>query len=52
MTIKETYQGVEALFHNLNSLQSRSGGQLKVADFKSDNIGETLFYCFEKGGVA
>lgn len=29
MTIKETYQAVEALFHNLNTLQSRSGNQLK-----------------------
>lgn len=28
MTTKETYQAVEGLFHNLNSLQSRSGNQL------------------------
>ena len=33
-TIKETYQAVEGLFHNLNTLQSRSGNQLgKVAGF-------------------
>lgn len=30
MTTKDTYQGVEALLHNLNSLQSRSGGQLTI----------------------
>ena len=36
MTTKETYQAVEALFHNLNSLQSRSGGQLP---FSSINYG-------------
>lgn len=36
MTVKETYQGIEALFHNLNSLQSRSGGQLP---FTSINYG-------------
>lgn len=29
MTIRETYQAVEGLFHNLNTLQSRSGNQLK-----------------------
>lgn len=29
MTEKEIKQGVEALYHNLNSLQSRSGNQLK-----------------------
>lgn len=29
MTIKETYQAVEGLYHNLNTLQSRSGNQLK-----------------------
>ena len=34
MTIKETYQAVEGMFHNLNTLQSRSGNQLgKVAGF-------------------
>ena len=36
MTIKETYQAVEALFHNLNTLQSRSGNQLP---FTSINFG-------------
>jgi ribonucleoside-triphosphate reductase len=29
MTVKEVKQSAEALFHNLNSLQSRSGNQLK-----------------------
>ena len=29
MTIKEVYQAIEGMFHNLNSLQSRSGNQLK-----------------------
>ncbi len=29
MTIKETYQAVEGMYHNLNTLQSRSGNQLK-----------------------
>lgn len=34
MTEKEVRQGVEGLFHNLNTLQSRSGNQLKcVAGF-------------------
>ncbi len=28
MTVKETYQAVEGMFHNLNTLQSRSGCQL------------------------
>ena len=28
MTEKETYQAVEAMYHNLNTLQSRSGSQL------------------------
>ena len=28
MTVKETYQAVEGMFHNLNTLQSRSGNQL------------------------
>ena len=30
MTEKELYQAVEGLFHNLNTLQSRSGNQLEV----------------------
>jgi ribonucleoside-triphosphate reductase len=29
MTTKETYQAVEGMYHNLNTLQSRSGNQLK-----------------------
>lgn len=29
MTTKECYQAVEGMFHNLNTLQSRSGNQLK-----------------------
>ena len=28
MTTKEVYQAVEGLYHNLNTLQSRSGNQL------------------------
>lgn len=36
MTIKETEQSVEGLYHNLNSLQSRSGNQLP---FSSINFG-------------
>ena len=36
MTIKEIYQGVEGLYHNLNTLQSRSGNQLP---FTSINYG-------------
>ena len=36
MTEKELHQATEALFHNLNSLQSRSGGQLP---FSSINFG-------------
>ena len=36
MTQKEIYQSVEAMFHNLNSLQSRSGNQLP---FSSINFG-------------
>lgn len=36
MTIKETNQAVEAMYHNLNSLQSRSGNQLP---FTSINYG-------------
>ncbi len=36
MTKKEIYQATEALFHNLNSLQSRSGNQLP---FTSINFG-------------
>jgi ribonucleoside-triphosphate reductase len=35
-TIKETMQATEALMHNLNTLQSRSGGQLP---FSSINYG-------------
>lgn len=35
-TLKELQQGVESLFHNLNSLQSRSGNQLP---FSSINYG-------------
>lgn len=35
-TNKETHQGVEGLFHNLNTLQSRSGAQLP---FSSINYG-------------
>ena len=36
MTEKETYQAVEGMFHNLNTLQSRSGNQLP---FTSINYG-------------
>lgn len=36
MTKKEVYQAVEGLFHNLNTLQSRSGNQLP---FSSINFG-------------
>lgn len=36
MTIKETNQAVEGMFHNLNTLQSRSGNQLP---FSSINFG-------------
>ena len=36
MTVRETHQAVEALYHNLNSLQSRSGGQVP---FSSINYG-------------
>lgn len=36
MTLKEINQGVESLFHNLNTLQSRSGNQLP---FSSINYG-------------
>lgn len=36
MTIRETYQAVEGMFHNLNTLQSRSGNQLP---FTSINFG-------------
>lgn len=36
MTTKEVYQAVEGLFHNLNTLQSRSGNQLP---FTSINFG-------------
>ena len=30
MTIKEIRQAVEGMYHNLNTLQSRSGNQLKM----------------------
>lgn len=36
MTVKEVYQAVEGLYHNLNTLQSRSGNQLP---FTSINYG-------------
>ena len=36
MTVKEIYQSVEAMYHNLNTLQSRSGNQLP---FTSLNYG-------------
>jgi len=36
MTIKEVYQAVEGMYHNLNTLQSRSGNQLP---FTSINYG-------------
>lgn len=36
MTVKEIYQAVEAMYHNLNTLQSRSGNQLP---FSSINYG-------------
>lgn len=36
MTMKELHQGVEGLYHNLNTLQSRSGNQLP---FSSINYG-------------
>lgn len=36
MTVKEVYQVVEAMYHNLNTLQSRSGNQLP---FTSINYG-------------
>ena len=36
MTVKETYQAVEGMYHNLNTLQSRSGNQLP---FTSINFG-------------
>lgn len=36
MTVREIYQAVEGLFHNLNTLQSRSGNQLP---FTSINFG-------------
>ena len=36
MTIKETHQAVEGMYHNLNTLQSRSGNQLP---FTSINYG-------------
>ena len=39
MTIKEIYQAVEGLYHNLNTLQSRSGNQLP---FTSINYGTCM----------
>ena len=36
ITVKETYQAVEGMYHNLNTLQSRSGNQLP---FSSINYG-------------
>lgn len=36
MTVKETHQAVEGMYHNLNTLQSRSGNQLP---FSSINYG-------------
>lgn len=39
MTIKETYQAVEGMYHNLNTLQSRSGNQLP---FTSINYGTCI----------
>lgn len=36
MTVKETYQAIEGMYHNLNTLQSRSGNQLP---FSSTNYG-------------
>jgi ribonucleoside-triphosphate reductase (formate) len=43
MTIRETYQAVEGMYHNLNTLQSRSGNQLP---FTSINYGT----CTEQEG--
>ena len=40
MTIKEVYQAVEGMYHNLNTLQSRSGNQLP---FTSINYGTCTF---------
>ena len=40
MTVKETYQAVEGMYHNLNTLQSRSGNQLP---FTSINYGTCTF---------
>lgn len=36
MTVKEVHQAVEGMYHNLNTLQSRSGNQLP---FTSINYG-------------
>lgn len=36
MTVKDTYQAAEGMYHNLNTLQSRSGNQLP---FTSINYG-------------
>lgn len=38
MTTKEVYQAAEALFHNLNSLQSRSGNQLPFSSVNFRNL--------------
>lgn len=40
MTTRETYQAVEGMYHNLNSLQSRSGNQLP---FTSLNYGTCTY---------
>lgn len=40
MTVKECYQAVEGMYHNLNTLQSRSGNQLP---FTSINYGTCTF---------
>lgn len=40
MTKEETYQAVEGMYHNLNSLQSRAGDQLP---FTSINYGTCTF---------
>lgn len=39
MTVREVYQAVEGMFHNLNTLQSRSGNQLP---FTSINFGTCI----------
>ena len=45
MTVKEVHQAAEGLFHNLNTLQSRSGNQLLAvwlakAAMLSTNLGK------------